>query len=117
MWNIKNNCGINYVAVGLDFVSSGGQGGLLIMIGKCGNRDSYVGLVFLVIYSVLPLVIYVVLVSRVFMLGGATIFPFAKRYALIMVLQHCFGCFLMLRFSILTIALQVWFLQVTRTIR
>ena len=28
-WTIRNHCGLNYGTVGLDFVSSGGQGGTL----------------------------------------------------------------------------------------
>ena len=36
-WTIQNHCGLNYGTVGLDFVSSGGQGGTFNVGGKASE--------------------------------------------------------------------------------
>ena len=108
-WTIRNHCGLNYGTVGLDFVNSGGQGGTFNAAGKPWETSLICWYRCLCNSFGFSSGVYVVFISRVFMLHGEIVFPFLDRYALNMVLPHYIVYLLQLSFTILLIALHVWF--------
>ena len=103
LWNELWNYGFGFRVLVEDRVD------ILMMQENHVNRASYVVPVIWVINLALPLVFCVVLSSKVFMLSEEIVFPFVNRYEMNMVLQYCFGCLILLRFTILLISPRIWF--------
>ena len=104
-WTIRKHHCLNYGKVGMDFVDDGGQGGVFMdpwkmdemgLIRQSGRGSDSFRSSFGTLCG---------FSSHVFMLHGATDSSCADMYALNKVLQHYFGCLLILRVSILLVAL------------